>query len=180
MPNFYFIHGTKATSDTSPDWVEITGAEYRALKQTKGYKQRRFIETNEFVLEVTPHEFANYRVMDDHSDYVKQFEYGWKKIPLEKMTIADELSYAMLIEKISETIGNIAIEDLLTGLERALDDLSEQERTLIHALFFTNPPKKAVEISKETGVPQTTISNRKRAIFKKIKKSLKKSGRNQK
>jgi RNA polymerase sigma factor (sigma-70 family) len=62
------------------------------------------------------------------------------------------------------------VEDklLLDMLMAALAELTDNERGLIDALFFDEKSER--ELSKETGVPQKTINNRKQAILKKLKK----------
>ena len=56
---------------------------------------------------------------------------------------------------------------MLDRLTPALDELTDDERGLIDALFFEDKSERKVEL--ETAIPQKTINNRKRAILKKLK-----------
>ena len=60
---------------------------------------------------------------------------------------------------------------LLDELFSALAELTNDERSLIHALFFEEKSERI--LSTETGIPQKTINNRKRAILKKLRKFFK-------
>jgi len=65
---------------------------------------------------------------------------------------------------------NEALEDklLLEILIEALDELTDDERKLIDELFFNNKSER--RLSKESGIAQKTINNRKRAILRKLRK----------
>ena len=73
-------------------------------------------------------------------------------------------------EKLIEEI----VEDklLLDMLFQALAELTEDERSLIDALFYEDKSER--EIAAETGVPHPTIHSRKNAVLKKLKKWLEK------
>ena len=65
------------------------------------------------------------------------------------------------------------VEDklLLEMLLAALAELTEDERSLIDALFYQEKFER--EVAKETGVPQTTINYQKNRILNWLKKKLK-------
>ena len=62
------------------------------------------------------------------------------------------------------------VEDklLLDMLSMALSELTDDERFLINELFYQEKSERTV--ARETGLPQKTINNRKRAIINKLKK----------
>lgn len=62
------------------------------------------------------------------------------------------------------------VEDklLLDMLFEALAELTEDERGLIDALFYEDKSER--QIARETGIPQKTVNNRKKAILKKLRK----------
>ena len=62
----------------------------------------------------------------------------------------------------------VADKQLLDLLMSALSKLTAEERSLIDALFYEDKSER--ELAKETGTPQKTINNRKRAILKKLRK----------
>ena len=61
-------------------------------------------------------------------------------------------------------------KDNLRRLRAALDQLSEEERVLIHALFFDERSER--ELEERMGVHRMTIHNRKIRILQKLKKML--------
>ena len=61
-------------------------------------------------------------------------------------------------------------KDNLRRLRAALDQLSEEERVLIHALFFDERSER--ELEEMMGVHRMTIHNRKIRILQKLKKML--------
>ncbi len=61
-------------------------------------------------------------------------------------------------------------KDDLCRLRAALDQLSEEERVLIHALFFRRAPER--ELEEMMGVHRMTLHNRKIRILQKLKKML--------
>ena len=65
----------------------------------------------------------------------------------------------------------ILLNNLMDKLKQALDTLSDEERKLIHALFFSNDGVGMSErpYAKSIGVAQKTINNRKKAILRKLK-----------
>ena len=65
----------------------------------------------------------------------------------------------------------VADKQLLDSLLSALGRLDDDECGLIDALFYKNKTER--ESSEETGIPQKTINNRKRAIIKKLRNLFK-------
>ena len=69
-----------------------------------------------------------------------------------------------LVEDIAED--NLMLEILMKALETLTDD----ERSLINELYFNEKSERRV--SKSIGVPQRTINSRRQAIIKKLKKIM--------
>jgi RNA polymerase sigma factor (sigma-70 family) len=66
-----------------------------------------------------------------------------------------------------EVINSILIKTVL----EAIMTLDEEEKWLIQELFFCGKSQR--QLSKETGIPLMTITNRKKRVLKKLKKHLK-------
>ena len=63
------------------------------------------------------------------------------------------------------------VESIMTDkLRKSLQLLNQDEKLLIHALYFERKSER--KVSKETGIPQKTINNCKRRIIAKLKKLL--------
>lgn len=70
-----------------------------------------------------------------------------------------------------ENIEDVAIRAvMLEKLTAALHTLSDEERTIIHALFYQEVSE--VELAKRMGIPRTTLRSRKDKILVKLKKLL--------
>jgi len=69
-----------------------------------------------------------------------------------------------------EALVDEIVEDklLLDMLFKALSELTDDERFLVNELFYHEKSERTV--ARETGLPQKTINNRKRAIINKLKK----------
>lgn len=99
---------------------------------------------------------------------------AWREKKRSKVRAAIECSFDALTEcgvEISSTDESLEelIEDrqLLASLLTALDELTDDERGLIDALYYKTQTER--EFSSETGVPQQTIHKRKNAILQKLK-----------
>lgn len=66
-----------------------------------------------------------------------------------------------------EVINSVLIKTVL----EAIMTLDEEEKWLIQELFFCGKSQR--QLSKETGIPLMTITNRKKRVLKKLKKHLK-------
>ena len=83
------------------------------------------------------------------------------------------LGEEMIPDKRSEPVEDIAIRALMyEKLHWCLDQLTENERQLIWKLYFQG--KSQMDLEKETGVMQQTISYREKQICKKLKKLMEK------
>jgi len=69
-----------------------------------------------------------------------------------------------------EALVDEIVEDklLLDMLFKALSELTDDERFLVNELIYQEMSERTV--ARETGLPQKTINNRKRAIINKLKK----------
>lgn len=88
-----------------------------------------------------------------------------------------EDSYERLLEaekqfaEDAEDIEDVAIRAvMLEKLTAALHTLTDEEKTIIHALFYQEVGE--VELAKRMGIPRTTLRSRKDKILKKLKELL--------
>ncbi len=78
-----------------------------------------------------------------------------------------EKQFAEDAESVEDTVIRII---MLEKLRRALNRLSNEEKTIIQALFYQEISE--VELSKRLGIARTTLQSRKYKIFEKLKKLL--------
>lgn len=70
-----------------------------------------------------------------------------------------------------ENIEDVAIRAvMLEKLTAALHTLTDEEKAIIHALFYQEVSE--VELAKQLGIARTTLQSRKYKIFEKLKKLL--------
>ena len=138
------------------------------MKNTCFKKQRSkgTIRIGDVMFIVTGDEYAQYYAELERKKYVRKQEQG-KRISYEKA-----LEDGLPIERLSanppvsleeEAEKNILIERML----KAVGQLDESERTLIHLLFFSDISMR--EISRRIKIPLTTIYDNRERILKKIK-----------
>ena len=90
-----------------------------------------------------------------------------KEDSLERLVYSAKRQFADQAEDIEEAVIK---QDNLCRLRAALDQLSEEEMSLIHALFFDGRSER--ELEEMTGIHRMTIHNRKIRILQKLKKML--------
>lgn len=90
-----------------------------------------------------------------------------KEDSLERLVYSAKRQFADQAEDIEEAVIK---QDNLCCLRAALDQLSEEEMSLIHALFFDERSER--ELEEMTGIHRMTIHNRKIRILQKLKKML--------
>ena len=90
-----------------------------------------------------------------------------KEDSLERLIYSAKCQFADDAEGVEDAVIR---KDDLCRLRAALDQLSEEERALIHALFFDERSER--ELEEMMGVHRMTIHNRKIRILQKLKKML--------
>ena len=90
-----------------------------------------------------------------------------KEDSLERLVYSAKCQFADDAEGVEDAVIK---KDDLCRLRAALDQLSEEERTLIHALFFDECSER--ELEEMMGIHRMTIHNRKIRILQKMKKML--------
>lgn len=78
------------------------------------------------------------------------------------------------LEAIDEAISEAEKEERIARLPEAIESLKPEHRDVIEALFFKGMTQQ--EYAKESGIPQKTVSNRKIAALKILKKFFEKHG----
>ena len=90
-----------------------------------------------------------------------------KEDSLERLVYSAKCQFADDAEGVEDAVIK---KDDLCRLRAALDQLSEEERALIHALFFDECSER--ELEEMMGIHRMTIHNRKIRILQKLKKML--------
>lgn len=177
----YFVWKDANCNGINPEWIELSGRQFKEFVKRPENKNRYFIKFNEdeedtftSVIEATKERFLEYdrerkkkaynrkKCFDEHFLFVdlEEILYYDDDGPVTRAdTIVDEDAY---VEPNSE-------EQLILNLHEALKTLSPEERRLIDLLFLQNDGKSEVKIARELGVPQQTLNYRKNVILKKLR-----------
>lgn len=182
----YFAWKDAGCNGIDPEWIEISGEEFALLK--KENPQRRFIPSyNEddpedgdcFLYEATKKAFRDWN--REHMRYVRHNALLYKKYKVVNLDdLVDEndeegLTWADIIPDTSEedVMAHEAWEDLhekrLNALRECVENLKSKEIETLQICIYDNPEGKSInELSKEKGIPQTTLNYR----WKKLKEKL--------
>ena len=135
-------------------------------------KERRYaLVVKKERIEVTEAVYKNYYKLVERERYLDKLAEK-KHISIEACH-ENGVQVDYLLSLTEESIeDNIIKRELLEKLTLCLEMLSEQERLLIHALFFKGKSER--QLSAETEIPQRTINDKKRKILLKLKKLIEK------
>ena len=87
------------------------------------------------------------------------------------MLTTDEFSGEDILIAEQPDVCDTVVESMMTDkLHKSLQLLNQDEKLLIHALYFERKSER--KVSAETGIPQKTINDRKRRIIAKLKNLL--------
>ena len=106
-------------------------------------------------------------IQTEQQELKKQYYIPSKEDSLERLVYSAKCQFADDAEGVEDAVIR---KDDLCRLRAALDQLSEEERALIHALFFDERSER--ELEERMGVHRMTIHNRKIRILQKLKKML--------
>lgn len=174
--------GTIPASNGQAMFKLIQGKEVTDFVMKKEYKEREFFTyKNEygdsFVIECTKEQIEKLRKEKNHSQYIKRKkkESGLAEVSLNTLISTDEKELEMtdvFIDENSNTEEYIEEKEKYESLYNALSLLDKEERELIDLLFFVEKPLTERQIAEKLNVSQSAINQKKKKIFKKIKKFL--------
>lgn len=136
--------------------------EERVKKHALLIKRRR--------IEVSEEIYKAYYKLTEREKYLDKLA-GQKNLSLEECEEKGiRVEYALLQQEPIED--KLVREEMLSKLSEAIKMLTEQERVLIHELFFKGISERKLAL--KTGIPLMTINDRKRRILKKLKRLIEK------
>lgn len=181
----YYIeneNGNYLSGDGSRRFMKLSGRQaYEYLKSAEG-QTKRFMRTSsheeggeeEFV-EVPSAYIQQHRKQERHEQYVSDCmeNSGLITISLYAME-ADESSEVASGEELIADPAPAVEEQVLHELEletlrRAMKTLTDEELWLLHRLYLSDTPVRELQLSRETGIPQKTLNDRKMRALKKLR-----------
>lgn len=152
-------------------YTELTYEEFRHREQTCPlYADRLFIPLHGMLMEVSEKDYLDFyknkrrqKYIDERSAENGDFSYD--------MLTTDDFSGEDILIADQPDVCDTVVESIMTDkLRKSLQLLNQDEKLLIHALYFERKSER--KVSEETGIPQKTINDRKRRIIAKLKKLL--------
>lgn len=192
MSIFYIENenGSFASANGARRFIRLTGkAAYDYLKSEDG-KRKRFMRTSrhedggeeEFV-EVTPEYLKRHRMEERREQYISDCMEASEFITISLYAMQDNdsddlISGEELIADPTVDVEEQALRAIDLGmLRQSLASLTEKEMWLIHRLFLSETPVTELQLSRETGIPQKTLNDRKMRVLKKLEKYISKMTR---
>ena len=155
------------------EWVEMTGSEYYSFVRAPENKNRHFVDMDDVVLEGTQSEAREQRAVKDRNDYVMEQEAGWSTLSIYAIESGNSGSGEEVIKDESQDVEAEAIMRVrIKDLYDALAQLDAASYHLIFSMFLADEQKTYRQLSKESGIPVTTLEYRKQKIFTRLLKML--------
>ena len=162
------------------EWLELTGREFFALVSRSENKMRRFIkldnsicsEADVIFIEATEPQYRKWRSENSHHKYLLEMGNGIVTLSMDMlMGEEDPLPLHEMASdesvNIEESVMHICMVELLP---RALNTLTELERTAIQMSYLSSTHVTDDAICLELGIPVSTFSDRKQRALMKLKK----------
>lgn len=175
----YFIWKDGKFNGDKTEWQEISGQEFYDFVNDSQNADRHFIhqldptdpEADEVYYEATEETYKRWDRKRKKEEYVLQVK---KENPVEIVSLDTILYYDDdgFPVTLGDTIPAPEPDPLIEDLYEALNTLSDKERALIDLLFFNNDGKSDRQISRELGMPQKSLFNKKQKILAKLRCSL--------
>ena len=152
-------------------YTELTYEEFRRREQICPlYADKLFLPLYGRLMEVSKEDYTEFyqakrrqKYLDERSADNGDFSYD--------MLTTDEFSGEDILIAEQPDVCDTVVESIMTDkLHKSLHLLNQDEKLLIHALYFERKSER--KVSAETGIPQKTINDRKRRIIAKLKKLL--------
>lgn len=173
-------NGTIYSADKQRCFSVVFGDDVYAFLRSEKNKEKRFYRTqteetggDTVLVEVPPEKVRTVRKEERRKQYVsdcmknKEFTI----LHLGDMDSDDGITGEELIASLDESVDTLAIRNLdISTLRKALKTLNEKEYEVIASLHYASPPLTEAQLADRLGVHQSTISRRKNAAYRKIRK----------
>ncbi|KUK83191.1 MAG: hypothetical protein XD96_0466 [Petrotoga mobilis] len=133
--------------------------------------ERYFIPVDGKYYETTKEVYEVYYQMDRRERYLEERDLNKGVINFCDIDNEDYSAEEILSDKDTDIEEEVINKILIKTVLEAIMTLDEEEKWLIQELFFCGKSQR--KLSKETGIPLMTITNRKKRVLKKLKKHLK-------
>lgn len=166
MSKKYFRKKNPNCSTSEVEWIEMTGQEFFCFVHSPECQGRFFMDLEDYVLECTKEELAEYRAEKDHTEYLREQEEGWSTVSLYTMELEDDCSGEEVIADESQDVESEALLHLnCEELHRALTSLDAEDYAFMRA-FYPISGQRATEreMAAKLGLSQVAVHKRKKKI----------------
>ena len=186
MKIFYIEHenGNYFSTDGSRRFIRLTGRSAFSYLQEHKSGVHYFYPTttkeeggHQVFVEVREDSVTKIRQEINHEKYMDDIR---AKSPIVCISMLDQAEgeedltvQDTIIDETVDIEEKVIHEIELEMLRRALKTLTDEELKIIYGLFFGKERLSERELSRQLGVPQKTVNNRKHRIFEKLEKYLK-------
>ncbi len=180
MARKYLIWKNKVSAGKSPEWLEISGAEFFGLFNSPEGQGRFFIildndictEADVLYIEATEEQYRDWYKENCHHQYLKKFQPKKAVLSLDAAAPEDETSslHDMIADMDIDIEADTVHAAVLNALPAAICGLSEKHREAIRAKYFQYPHLSDDEIAMHFGLERRTFSKRKTNALAALKK----------
>ena len=156
-------------------YVELSYEDFCRRRETdRAYKDKLFIPVQGCLIETEQTHYIEFYRDKERWRYLQKLDKDNNLLSLEAVVTDDDSGngFDFIADETANIEEAVVHRMMLDKLQSALFLLSEDERSLINAIFFRGLSER--EWSKASGIPQKTINDRKRRILSKLKKFLEK------
>jgi len=189
MSKQYFVWKDPNCNGINPEWLELGAMEFYHFVNRPENKGRHFVtlgddgeeEAGILVLEATLDVYKDWHKKSKAAARRASSNAAYKRVVVslyDYIPESENLTYEDVIPSDDESVEDLALKELdFQMLRDVLKTLSDEEMEIINALYLYNHEELSERaIAKKLGLPQKSLNNIKRRIFKKIKKSLAQKG----
>lgn len=156
-------------------YAELSYEDFCRRRETdRAYKDKFFIPVQGCLIETEQTHYIEFYRDKERWRYLQKLDKDNNLLSLEAVITDDDnvTGFDFIADETVNVEEAVAHRMMLDKLRSALFLLSEDERSLINAIFFHGLSER--EWSKNSGIPQKTINDHKRRILSKLKKLLEK------
>ncbi|MEY8495468.1 sigma-70 family RNA polymerase sigma factor [Lachnospiraceae bacterium 29-91] len=156
-------------------YTELSYEDFCRRRETDGtYKDKLFIPVQGCLIETEQTHYIEFYRDKERWRYLKKLDADNSLLSLEAIESADDSNngFEFIADEAVNVAETVVRRMMLDKLRFAISLLSEDEQSLVNAIFFRGLSER--EWSKASGIPQKTINDRKRKILSKLKKLLEK------
>ncbi len=156
-------------------YTELSYEDFCRRRETdRAYKDKLFIPVQGCLIETEQTHYIEFYRDKERWRYLKKLDTDNSLLSLEAVESDDDNGngFEFIADEAVNVAETVVHRIMLDKLRSAISLLSEDEQSLVNAIFFRGLSER--EWSKASGIPQKTINDRKRKILSKLKKLLEK------